>query len=181
MNIASPLDETADLPRGGFWRRWAATLIDWIVVAVPFQALAVVLFAMTSGMVQMHGGLFFNSCDVVTTIPKSLSPPPPHDANFAQVCRVSLFGAATGVTLTVGRTTREGSTTKTVTQGYMLDQAGNPIDGFSLDWIVASAFLVYLVGMIWKTGRTVGARIVRVRVVDTADAGSFRRADPQGH
>ncbi|MGD0847811.1 RDD family protein [Bradyrhizobium sp.] len=166
------LEEIAKLPRAGFWRRWAATLIDWIVVAVPFQVLAVVLFATTSGMVQMHGGLFFNSCEVAKTIPQSLSPPPPHDANFATVCHVSLFGAATGVTLTVGRTTREGSTTKTVTQGYMLDQAGNPIDGFSLDWIVASAFVVYLVWMIWKKGRTVGARIVRIRIVDTADVQS---------
>jgi len=167
---APPLNVAAGLSRGGFWRRWAATLIDWIVVAFPFQVVAAVLFPMTSGMIQMHGGLFINSCAAVTTIPKSLSPPPPHDANFAQVCHVSLFGATTGVTLTVGRTTREASTTKTVTQGYMLDQAGNPIDGFSLDWIVVSAFVVYLVWMIWKTGRTVGARIVRVRIVDTANA-----------
>jgi len=168
----SPLDVTGDLPRGGFWRRWAATLIDWIVVAVPFQIVAVVLFAMTSGMVQMHGGLFFNYCDVAKTIPKSLSPPPPHDANFARVCRISLFGATTGVILTVGRATREGAATKTVTQGYMLDQAGNPIDGFSLDWIVVASFLVYLVWMIWKTGRTVGARILRIKVIDVADTGS---------
>jgi uncharacterized RDD family membrane protein YckC len=168
----SPLDVTGDLRRGGFWRRWTATLIDWIVVAVPFQVLAVVLFAMTSGMVQMHGGLFFNNCDVAKTIPKSLSPPPPHDSNFARVCRVSLFGATTGVTLTVGRATREGSATKTVTQGYMLDQAGNPIDSFSLDWIVVFSFLVYLVWMIWKTGRTVGARILRIKIIDVADTGS---------
>jgi uncharacterized RDD family membrane protein YckC len=162
----------ADLPRAGFWRRWAATLIDWIVVAVPFQVLAVVLFASTAGFVQMHGGLFVNSCEIAKTIPQSLNPPPPHDSNFARVCRVSLFGATTGVTLTVGRFTQEGSTTKTVTQGYMLDQAGNPIDGFSLDWIVISAFLAYLVWMIWKTGRTVGARILRIKIVDLANPGS---------
>jgi RDD family len=170
--IVPPLEGIADLPRAGFWRRWAATLIDWIVVAVPFQVLAVVLFATTTGLVQMHGGLFVNSCDVAKTIPQSLNPPPPHDSNFARVCRVSLFGATTGVTLTVGRFTQEGSTTKTVSQGYMLDQAGNPIDGFSLDWIVISAFLAYLVWMIWKTGRTVGARILRIQIVDLANPGS---------
>ena len=120
----------------------------------------------------MHGGLFFNSCDVAKTVPKSLSPPPPHDSNFARVCRISLFGATTGITLTVGRVTREGSTTKTVTQGYMLDQAGNPIDGFSLDWVVICAFLAYLVWMIWKTGRSVGARILRIKIVDTANTES---------
>ena len=54
----------------------------------------------------------------------------------------------------------------------MLDQAGNPIDGFSLDWIVVFSFLVYLVWMIWKTGRTVGARILRIKIIDVADTGS---------
>jgi uncharacterized RDD family membrane protein YckC len=34
------------------------------------------------------------------------------------------------------------------------------------------AFLAYLIGMIWKTGRTVGARIVGVRVVDAANPGA---------
>lgn len=161
----------ADLPRAGFWRRWTGTLIDWIVVALPFQVLAVVLFAMTAGTVQMHSGLFFNSCQIAETVPTSLNPPPPHDSNFAQVCRISLFGATTGITLTVGRVTREKSGTKTVTQGYMLDQAGNPIDGFSLDWIFIAAFLAYLVWMIWKTGRTVGARILRIKIIDIANPG----------
>ena len=47
--------------------------------------------------------------------------------------------------------------------------SGKPIHGTSIDGIVALAFLAYLVGMVWKTGRTLGARIVRVRVVDTAE------------
>ena len=41
-------------------------------------------------------------------------------------------------------------------------------DGTSIDWIVQLAFLGYLIGMIWKTGRTIGARTVGVRVVDAA-------------
>jgi uncharacterized RDD family membrane protein YckC len=163
------LEGIKNLPRAGFWRRWLGTLIDWIVVAVPFQVLAVILFAMTSGMVQMHGGLFFNACDVAKTIPQSLDPPPPHDSNFARICRISLFGAPTGITLTVGRMTRDGLTTKTVTQSYMLDRNGNPIKGISLDWIALLTFLAYLVGMIWKRGRTIGGQVVGVKVVDTAE------------
>jgi uncharacterized RDD family membrane protein YckC len=163
----SRLEVTADLPRGGFWRRWAATLIDSIVVMFPFQILAVVLFAMTAGTVQMDSG-FFNVCVAVKTIPQSLDPPPPHDSNFAQVCRFSFFGAPTGAILTVGRTTREGTTTTNVSQGYMLDKDGNPVRGTSIDWIVGLAFLIYLVGMIWKTGRTLGARILGLKVIDTA-------------
>jgi uncharacterized RDD family membrane protein YckC len=137
----------------------------------PFQILAAILFAATAGMVQMDKG-FYSFCAVTKTIPQALNPAPPHDSNFARVCRISFFGAPTGATLTVGRVTREGNTTTTVTQGYMLDQDGKPVHGTSIDGIVAMAFLAYLIGMIWKTGRTVGARIVGVRVVDAANPGA---------
>src|SRR5271170_5449171 len=88
-------------------------------------------------------------------------------SNFARVCRVSFFGATTGATLTVGRTTREGITTTSVVQRYMLDKDGNQIHGISIDGIVWLALLGYLVAMICKTGRTVGARAVGIRVVDS--------------
>ena len=42
---ASHFEAAAEFPRGGFWRRWAATLVDSIVVTFPFQFLAAVLFA----------------------------------------------------------------------------------------------------------------------------------------
>lgn len=159
------------LPRAGFWRRWLATVIDAIVVMLPFQMLAAVLFAMTAGMIQMDSGLFTN-CQVGKTIPQGLDPPPPHDSNFIRVCRVSFFGATTGAILTVGRVTREGNTTTTISQGYMLDKDGTPVRGQSIDWIVQIAFIVYLIGMIWKSGRTVGARVVGVRVIDAANPGA---------
>jgi hypothetical protein len=164
----SRLDATADLPRAGFWRRWGATIIDTIVVMFPFQVLAAVLFAVTAGMVQMDSG-FFSFCAPSKTIPQSLDPPPPHDSNFAQICHVSFFGAPTGAILTVGRFTRDGNTTTSVTQGYMLDRDEKPIHGTSIDGIVWLAFLIYLVGMVWKTGRTLGARVVGVKVVDAAE------------
>jgi RDD family len=167
---ASHTDATADLPRAGFWRRWFATLIDSILVMLPFQILAAVLFSVTAGMVQMDSG-FFRVCSAAETIPQSLDPPPPHDSNYAGVCRISFFGATTGAILTVGRVTREGSTTRTVSQGYMLDKDGKPIHGTSIDGIVWLALLAYLVGAIWKTGRTLGARVARVRVIDTTEPG----------
>ena len=163
----TPIAAMADLPRAGFWRRWLAALIDWIVVALPFQILAAILFAITAGGIQMDNG-FFRNCQPATTIPQALDPPPPHDSNFARVCQISLFGATTGVVLTVGRSTREGTTTTNVTQGYMLDASGKPIKGTSIDGIVTLAFIAYLVGMVWHSGRSVGARITKVRVVDIA-------------
>lgn len=164
-------DTTTDLPRAGFWRRWLATLIDSIVVIFPFQVLAAILFAATAGGVQMNSG-FFRACAPATSVPKALDPPPPHDSNFASTCHVSFFGATTGATLTVGRTTREGTTTTNVSQNYMVDADGKPIRGTSIDGIVGLAFLAYLVGMVWKTGRSLGARTVGVRVVDAATPGT---------
>jgi uncharacterized RDD family membrane protein YckC len=161
-------DTTADLPRAGFWRRWLATIIDTIVVMFLFQLLVAVLFALTAGAVQMDSGLF-SICTAEKTLPQqALDPPPPHDSNFARTCRFSFFGARTGSTLTVGRITREGTTTTTVEQGYMLDKDGKPIRGTSIDGIAELALLGYLIAMIWKTGRTLGARVLRVRVVDIA-------------
>jgi uncharacterized RDD family membrane protein YckC len=169
MDPGTPRIEAAtELPRAGFWRRWLAILIDTIVVMIPFQILAAVLFAMTAGMIQMDSGLF-RSCEVGKTIPQGLDPPPPHDSNSMSVCRISFFGATTGATLTVGRVTRSQNNTTTVSQGYMLDKDGTPIHGRSIDWIVQLAFCAYLVGLVWKTGRTVGSRIVGVRIIDTAD------------
>lgn len=76
------------------------------------------------------------------------------------------FGAPTGAILTVGRVTRESTKTTTVTQSYMLDLHGKPIEGISLDWYAALAFLTYLVCMVWKKGGSLGARILGVKVVD---------------
>jgi uncharacterized RDD family membrane protein YckC len=166
----APVDTTPDAPRAGFWRRLISTLLDMGVVIVPFAVLAAILFAATAGGVQMNSGLF-RVCAPATTVPKALDPPPPHDSNFATACNVSLFGATTGATLIVGRTTREGNVTTTVTQGYMLDADGKPIQGTSIDWIEQLAFLGYLIAMVWKTGRTLGARALGVKVVNAAQPG----------
>ena len=172
MDSGAPgTDATTELPRAGFWRRWLALLIDVIIVMLPFQILAAILFAMTAGMIQMESG-FFSYCVDGKTIPQGLNPPPPHDSNAMRVCRISFFGAPTGAVLTVARVTREGNTTTTVSQGYMLDKEGTPIQGTSIDWIYQLALLAYLVGMIWRTGKTLGARIVGVRVIDTANPGA---------
>ena len=167
-NAVAYHEAPAALVRAGCWRRWLAILIDWIILAVPFQLLAVILFSLTAGHIQMNNS-FYSHCEPIKTIPQGLTPSPPHDSNFASVCDQSLFGARTGTTLNVGRITREGSTTTTVSQGYMLDADRNPVSGTLIDWIVVLAFIGYLVGMTHKTGRTLGARVVKVRVVDAAN------------
>jgi RDD family len=161
---------TSDLPRAGFWRRWLAVLIDWIVVIFPFQVMAAILFAVTAGGVQMNNG-FFRVCEPAS-IPQALDPPPPHDSNFANACHVSLFGATTGSTLTVGRITHQGTTTTNVNQVYTVDADGKPNHATSIDWIGQLTFLAYLFVMVCKTGKTLGARVAKVRVVDAAQPGT---------
>jgi hypothetical protein len=171
MTNSPPGLDARDLPRAGFWRRLWSIIIDGIITLLPFQMLAAVLFAMTGGMIQMNSG-FFTTCADGKTIPQGLNPPPPHDSNFMRVCGVSFFGATTGATLTVGRVTQEGGSTTTVSQSYMLDKEGTPIQGTSIDWIYQLAFVAYLVVMVWKTGKTLGGRAAGIRVIDVASPGA---------
>jgi uncharacterized RDD family membrane protein YckC len=167
---APPIGAATELPRAGFWRRWLTFVIDWIVVIVPFQIVAAALFAVTAGGVQMNNGLF-RVC-APAGIPQDLDPPPPHDSNFATACHVSLFGAVTGSTLIVGRITRQGTTTTNVNQAYTVDADGKPNHATSIDWISQLAFLVYLIGMVCRNGKTLGAKITKTRVVDAAQPGT---------
>jgi RDD family len=40
-------------PRAGYWRRFLALLIDYIIVLLPFQLIAALLFVATSGFIQL--------------------------------------------------------------------------------------------------------------------------------
>jgi uncharacterized RDD family membrane protein YckC len=167
---ASGIDAATDLARAGFWRRLLATIIDTIVVMLPFQLLAAVLFAMTAGMVQMQSG-FFGSCGHggKDQISEELRPLAPRDSNFITVCRTSFLGATTGRTLTVGRATREGNLTTTVTMSYMQDKEGSVVKGTDIGWIFYLTLMIYLVAMISNSGKTLGGRAVRLRVIDATN------------
>ena len=95
--------------------------------------------------------------------------PPPRDSNAIRVCKISFFGALTGATLSVARIAHDGGTTTTVSQTYMLDKDGTPVHGRSIDWIYQLAFVGYLVAMIWTRGKTLGSRVVKVKVIDIAN------------
>lgn len=168
--LASGIDTTTVLARAGFWRRLLAFVIDTIIVMLPFQLLAAVLFAMTAGMVQMQSG-FFSSCEHGgrDQISEELRPLAPRDSNFITVCRTTLLGATTGRTLTVGRATREGNLTTTVTMSYMQDKEGSIVKGTDIGWIFYLTLMIYLVAMISNSGKTLGGRAVRLRVIDTTN------------
>jgi RDD family protein len=155
-------------PRAGFWRRLLAWVIDIVVISVPFQVIAAILFATTSGWIQQSGGITFATCVESREVPDGLSPPPPAGSNFTRECRVFFFGAETARTLQVARVTKEGRITKTIWRGYMLDANGHPIDGVSIDWLVVAVLIAYLFAMETQTCATLGDRWTRVRVVDAS-------------
>lgn len=160
---------TESLRRAGFWRRFLSALLDVTIVGAPFQIVVAILFAATAGHVQVtNSGFVVKSCHGRAAIPAGLSPPPPHDANFATDCVYSFFGAPTGRTLFVGRTEKQGTVTKTVFRTYMVDAAGEPVQGVSVDIYVLLALLAYLIGLTTTQGRTLGDRMVRIRAIDVA-------------
>jgi len=167
---------TSDQPvgvRAGFWRRWLALWIDGIIISLPFQVVVAILFAATSGRIQqgvdgISAGMGLTYCSKRQAVPDGLAPPPPAGSNFARECNVYFFGAQTARTLQVGRDTKEGAITKTVSRYYMLDRHGRPIDGVSADGIVTMAFIAYLFAMEARTGASLGDRAMRIRVVDAA-------------
>lgn len=154
--------------RAGFWRRFLSAFIDLILVFLPFQALAAILFAVTAGSIQFSDGVTYTICKPVMQLPENLNPAPPANANSATDCQVFAFGAETARLLTVSRVTKDGHTTRVVYQEYMLDKAGNAVNGYSLRLPALLALIAYLV---WakSRGRTLGDRATKSAVVN-ADA-----------
>ena len=179
-------------PRAGFWRRLVAfTIIDVLVVALPFTTIAAVLFAATSGLIQFQGESIVSlsvpapvdgiplpsrggipalySCEKVRPPPEGLTPSPPANANFARECRTYVFFVAeTARYLQVGRV-QEGVSTAVVSRSYMLDKTSHPINGVSIDWLMQVIFIIYLFSMEARSGATLGDRLMRIQLVDSSD------------
>jgi uncharacterized RDD family membrane protein YckC len=153
--------------RAGFWRRTFSFFLDGIIVFLPFQIVAAILFALTAGLVQFTaGGINTSVCYKATGIPGDLKPPPPANPNAARVCKTSLFGAETARLLTVARVTKEGSVTYTVSETYYLDSNNKQIDAWSLNWPAYLALLAYLIALKLRKSGTLGDRAAKISVVD---------------
>lgn len=167
--------DTEERPRAGFWRRALSSIIDLIIVATPFQVIVVVLFATTGGSIQMTGnGLVVQACEQRTSVPVGLTPSPPQNSNFATECRISFFGLPTGHVLVVGHAERTGGVIRTTFRRYMLNAASEPIQGVSIDGYVFLVLVAYVIALTARSGQTLGAKLLRIRVVDVARRESER-------
>jgi uncharacterized RDD family membrane protein YckC len=167
--------EAPQPPRAGLWRRALAICFDFIIVCLPFQIAAAVLFAASDGKFQETMGLRMVQCDLVPASEvarfseKGLVPPPPSDANYANSCTISLFGFPTAKVLVIGRHTVERTGTSTVTKdfhvAYPLSTDGNLAKAHSIDWMPQSALLIYWFATLTFFGQTIGMRVMKARLV----------------
>lgn len=157
----------AERLRAGFWRRFFSLFIDAILIFVPFQILAAILFALTAGHVQFTaGGINTSVCYKVTGIPNGLKPPPPTNLNAAQLCKKSFFGAETARLLTVSRITKDGNLTYTVSETYYIGTDNEQVDAWSLNWPAYLVLLAYLIALKLRKSGTLGDRATKISVVD---------------
>ncbi|MCX7307067.1 MAG: RDD family protein [Afipia sp.] len=157
----------AERLRAGFWRRMFSFFIDAVVVFLPFQVLAAILFALTAGAVQLAAGGFATTvCYKATSIAPDLKPPPPANPTAAKVCKTTLFGAETARQLTVSHSTKTGNTTYKISETYSLDRNDKQVDAWSLEWPACIALLAYLIWFKLRKPGTLGDRACKISVVD---------------
>ena len=152
--------------RAGFWRRTLSFFLDGIIVFLPFQIIAIVLFTLTAGSVQFASGLTSATCYKATGIPPDLKPPPPANPNAAEVCKTFFLGLETARRLTVFHITKDGNTTYKISQSYSLDRNDKPVDAWSLEWPAYIALFAYLFWFKLKKSGTLGDRATKIHLVD---------------
>ncbi len=124
-------------PRARLLRRLAAFLLDCLIIGIPFQAIAIVLYLGTNGAVYMSSGvLSSNDCNQMAAVPANLEPAPAPNSNFALLCIHSLFGLEHGRTMSVGVSERNRWDPTTVKQ-YSIAPDGQVRDGWDIEWLAA--------------------------------------------
>jgi uncharacterized RDD family membrane protein YckC len=174
MSIQSELAEIYSrhdftLPqRAGFWRRFLAYMIDGLIVGIPFEVLAVLLYLVSGGVLQSNS--FYTSCVTTKVLPDNLDPPAPLDANQLLDCRSSFFGLETGREFRALHVTTQtsGDSKRVFWTGrkYPLGPDSRPVNAASLDWIPFVALGAYLIVLQRRFGATLGMRALGIRSLD---------------
>lgn len=150
--------------RAGFWRRAAAFVLDGLIVGLALQCVAVIAFPLSNARIQASSGIEHISCRKLPAPPPGIPIPIDFGANFATDCRWSILGFNTAHTITVGRSTREGSTTKTLSVTVLADDQGLPIRGLSLDLLFVPLFVLMRLLFDGQRGSP-GRRLCGIRVL----------------
>lgn len=149
--------------RGGFWRRFFAALIDYLVVVIPLLVLVAVLFQLANGGVKGHFWLNWRLCSSATVHGN-----PSLERYNWQMCKTSLFGFPVA-DWAVG-TPKDTQNGEAETVSIDLDSKGNfrPA-ALDLGFLELPILAIYLFAMEMISGQSVGKRALSLVVHDEYD------------
>lgn len=149
--------------RGGFWRRFFAALIDYLVVMIPLFALVAVLFQLTEGGVKGHFWLNWKLCSSATVHGNQSL-----ERYNWQMCRTSFLGFP--VTDWAAGTATDAQDGKAETVSIDLDSKGNfrPA-ALDLGFLELPVLAIYLFVIEMMSGQSVGKRALSLVVRDEYD------------
>lgn len=148
----------------GFWRRFFASLIDYLVVLVPLYSLAAGLFMLTDGGVKGHFWFNWQMCSSATVHGN-----PTLEAYDWQMCNTSLLSFFPVAEWAVGKAkdTRSGTIPAV---SIDLDSKGNfRPTALDLGFLELPILAVYLLVMEVVSGQSVGKLAVSIVVRDEYD------------
>jgi hypothetical protein len=168
-----------DLPRAGFWRRAGVVVVDTAVVMLALQCLLVLAFALTDGKVQGRFGVTSTVCESYGSLSpaliRKLNPPPPEAPDSILSCQTRFLGLPMAAQLIVSRApqlTEIGTELRSAARTtYALNTRPAFVDAFNVDLI---ANLLLPLAIVWQwalRGRTLGGRLLRLRVIRTVEDG----------
>lgn len=166
--------------RAGYWRRAGAVVLDCLIVLLPLQALLALAFALTDGAVQGRFGVTFTLCEPYGDVPPThlaaLRPAPPEAPDVISYCQTRLAGYPMAAALVVSKNTRTTAengavVASTVSTMYPMSADRRFVDATDLD---IPAYLALALAIVWQwaaRGRTLGGRLLRVRLIRTVTGG----------
>ena len=167
---------------GGFWRRFFAVVLDWMVVGFLATGAVIVAYPATDGAIRMsQPPLRFTTCrpstlpigfDPAMPIPgvdpatrsRIMGDPADFHPNRITECVVSLFGFEVDRQTTVAQVRQQGNVTHSTSYNVPIDASGAVTAPLYLDNAIGPIMLILLVLQEGLFGTSLGKAITGLRV-----------------
>src|SRR5262249_5531107 len=143
--------------------------IDVVLMAFIVSIAGTVLFGLTDGRIRVNTALInYGNCSPADPQGLALPNPPPFHITYAQRCTKRFFGFVHDRTLQVSEVTQSDGGNYKVTYKrsvtYPVDADGRVVPAHYIDYMIYVLLVVYVLLLEWRFGRTLGKRIVGIRV-----------------
>lgn len=164
---------TTQAVRAGFMRRLSALFIDVLLLLSIMTVIGVPMAKLSGGAVRVQSALVKSiDCKKLDTMPAGIDLPSGFKPTSIESCTTSSFGTPFNWTLVAQQVVEEdvkmGGTEYTVSKklsySYPLSPYGLPTDPFYLDEYSIALFALYFIVFEWLFGRTLGKRLLGMRV-----------------